>query len=263
MTYKKLGVVGATGRLGTEVTRALVEEGFEVVPFSRKDTTVAGIPTQRITPETSFVGFDVIISVVGPEGWPDQIPLIARAKADGVKRFVPSEFGMDHRGEHVEYLAPKENALKAAQEAGFADGWTAFINGFFETVIPSLVQWDLANETIRIVGKGTTAYPFIFRHDIGRAIAQTLKAPAATYKDTWVLIASGWASGNEIAQWVEEAAGKKLSVEHVEPNPKKTPIVSLLETSGRNVFDRSLATEGLGVQWADLKGYVTGLVRGT
>lgn len=27
--------------------------------------TVAGIPTQKLTPETSLVGFDVIISVVG------------------------------------------------------------------------------------------------------------------------------------------------------------------------------------------------------
>ncbi|KAL1979973.1 hypothetical protein VTN96DRAFT_4858 [Rasamsonia emersonii] len=258
MTYKKLGVVGATGRLGTEVTRALVEEGFEVVPFSRKETTVAGIPTQKLAPETSLVGFDVIISVVGPEGWADQIPLIARAKADGVKRFIPSEFGMDHRGEHVEYLAPKENALKAAQEAGFPDGWTAFINGFFETVIPLMVQWDLEQGTIRVVGKGTTAYPFVFRHDIGRAIAQTLKAPADTYRDTWVLLASGWASGNEIAQWVEEAAGKKLAVEHVEPSAA-TPIISLLEKTGRNVFDRSLATD-LGLEWGDLRAYVRGLV---
>jgi nucleoside-diphosphate-sugar epimerase len=140
-------------------------------------------------------------------------------------------------------------------------GWTAFINGFFETVIPRMVQWDLDQGIIRVVGKGTTAYPFVFRHDIGRAIAQTLKAPAATYKDTWVLLASGWVSGNEIAEWVQEAAArKKLVVEHVEPNAQSTPIVALLENSGRNVFDRKLTTE-LGVQWGDLKAYVTGLVR--
>lgn len=66
------------------------------------------------------------MSTVGPEGWDAQVPLIAQAKADGVKRFVTSEFGMDHRGSVVnEYLFPKERAFKAVQQAGFADGTCA------------------------------------------------------------------------------------------------------------------------------------------
>lgn len=59
---------------------------------------------------------------LGPEGWKDQLEWIQRAKADGVKRFIPSEWGMDHRGQEVAYVKPKEEALKAAQAAEFPDG---------------------------------------------------------------------------------------------------------------------------------------------
>lgn len=139
-------------------------------------------------------------------------------------------------------------------------GWTAFINGFFETVVPLMTKIDLSTSTLKVVGKGTTEYPFVFRHDIGRAIAQTLKAPPETYKDSWVVLASAWASGNQLAQWIEEAAGKKLTIEHVEPDAS-TPIISLLEKTGGNVFQRGIETKGLGTEWGDFEAYVKSLVK--
>lgn len=253
MEYSKIGVFGATGLLGQEVTRALKDEGFEVVPFSRRSTTVAGIPTQIVG---SLVGFDAIVSTVGPEGWNDQIPLIAQAKADGVKRFITSEFGMDHRGSVVnEYLLPKEHALKAAQEAGFVDGWTAFINGFFETVAAVIAKYDPNAGKIVVTGKGETRYPFVFRYDIGRAISRTLKAPSSDYKDSWVVIPAHWTSGNELAELIQRITGRNLPVEHVKPT-EKTPVILFLENTGGNVFDRSLEAKDLGLEQRDFTEYV-------
>jgi hypothetical protein len=60
--------------------------------------------------------------LAGPQGWTAQVDLIAQAKREGVKRFIPSEFGMDHRGIQSDFFAPKENAFKAAEEAEFPDG---------------------------------------------------------------------------------------------------------------------------------------------
>jgi len=255
MAFKKIGIIGATGLLGPEVTRALIDEGFEVVPFSRQDTKVNGIPTQKVS---SFKGFDVIISVVGDKGWHDQLPLIAKAKEEGVKRFIPSEFGMDHRGQHVAYVAPKEDAMKAVQEAGFPDGWTGFINGFFENVVDRMCKWDLEKGEVMVTGKGSTKYPFVYRYDIGRAIATTLKN-SEKYKDQWVLYASDWVSGDDMAKWVIEAAGKDLKVKHVAA-PPTAPIITVLEESGGNVFDKAKTTD-LGIKFEGLEKFVKSKVK--
>lgn len=144
------------------VTRALVEEGFNVVPFSRQNTVwpvsftwtsllaradfeqiVAGVRTQALG---SLVGFDAIVSTVGKAmastqadsypllinytghtGMKEQIPLIKQAKLDGVKRFVPSEFGVDHRIVKADFFKPKMDVLQAAKEADFPDGMTTLL----------------------------------------------------------------------------------------------------------------------------------------
>lgn len=40
-------------------------------------------------------GQDIVVSAVGAAGVPDQPKWIEAAKAAGVRRFVPSEFGLD------------------------------------------------------------------------------------------------------------------------------------------------------------------------
>lgn len=74
------------------------------------------------------------------------------------------------------------------------------------------------------------------------------------------MLASAWASGNQLAQWIEDAAGKKLTIEHVEPDAS-TPIISLLEKTGGNVFQRGIETKGLGIEWGDFEAYVKSLVK--
>lgn len=88
---------------------------------SRPDTEqkVAGIPTQTIT---SLAGFDAIISTLGHAAIPDQIHLIEQAKREGVKRFVPAEFGMDHRFSNEKLSDPKRRIAEAVQKADFPDG---------------------------------------------------------------------------------------------------------------------------------------------
>lgn len=54
----------------------------------------------------------------------EQIALIKQAKKDGVKRFVPSEFGVDHRIVKADFFKPKMDVLKLVQDADFPDGIT-------------------------------------------------------------------------------------------------------------------------------------------
>lgn len=63
-----------------------------------------------------------MLNITGRAGIEDQIRLIARAKADGVKRFIPSEFGSDHRVVKADFLKPKMKVFEAVQEAKFPHG---------------------------------------------------------------------------------------------------------------------------------------------
>lgn len=52
----------------------------------------------------------------------DQLDMVAQAKKDGVKRFVPSEFGVDHRITKADFFKPKMEVLEAIEKAKFPDG---------------------------------------------------------------------------------------------------------------------------------------------
>lgn len=138
-------------------------------------------------------------------------------------------------------------------------GWTATINGFFDSVLTSLVKWDLATSTAKITGKGETKYPFVLRSDIGRVLAETFRNPAE-YKNRWLALANDWLSGKDIVALVEEATDKTLTVEHVEADPAKTPVIFFLEKKDGNVFDPSLQTKNLPVGLTDFKTHVKSLL---
>lgn len=113
----------------------------EVIVDSTTDIlqTVAGIPTQ---PLGSLVGYDAVVSTVGKcyfvtkfgyitalnqsssghLGMKDQIPLIEQAKRDGVKRFVPSEFGVDSRVVKDSFFDKKVEVFEAVEKANFPEG---------------------------------------------------------------------------------------------------------------------------------------------
>ncbi|CAG9952126.1 unnamed protein product [Clonostachys rosea f. rosea IK726] len=253
MAYNKIGIVGATGLLGQELTRALVDEGYDVVPFSRQTTTVAGLPTQVLK---SLVGFDVVISTVGHRGMKEQIPLIQQAKRDGVKRFVPSEFGIDPRAPaaQADFFKPKREVFAALKAADFTDGWTAISSGFLDSVIPAFATFDSTSSTVKIHGNGDLQYPFAVRYDIGRILAYTFKHPKQ-YKDTWLAVANEWLSLKEIAQIIKVKSGKELLMENVGLDDS-TPVLRLLEENGWSTFSREDQTMDLPVKLADLKDYI-------
>ncbi|KAH8897272.1 NAD(P)-binding protein [Thozetella sp. PMI_491] len=227
--YKKVGIFGSTGLLGQEVTRALVDEGFEVVPFSRQQT-------------------------IGHKGMEDQIPLIQQAKKDGVRRFIPSEFGVDHRAVKADFFKPKMRVFEAVEEADFPDGWTAIGSGFFEAMIPQFVLTLAESSKITVRGTGQQQHPFTVRYDIGRVLAHTFR-DTTNYKNSWLTIINGWFSLGEIAQIIKEKSGPDMQVEHVEIDAK-TPVLKLLEVDGIELFDRNAKFPTLPFELADLKAYI-------
>lgn len=64
----------------------------------------------------SFKGQDAIVSAVGPMGVPKQIKMIDAAAEAGVKRFIPSEFGVDRtRGIQDDFRIVQGNKIKVME----------------------------------------------------------------------------------------------------------------------------------------------------
>ena len=104
-------IVGATGLLGRELVQACQQQGKEVAalvrPASRTDPAKmkplqaagAAIHEGDLADYDSLLracrAVDIVISAVGSLQIGDEGPLVKAVKDAGVKRFVPSDFGLD------------------------------------------------------------------------------------------------------------------------------------------------------------------------
>ncbi|KAI1658913.1 NAD(P)-binding protein [Daldinia decipiens] len=120
----KVTIAGATGNVGPTVVKQLLADGFEVTVLARKGATKTFPPSVTVaeidyeSPESlekALSGQDAVVSTVGFEGLPYQIPLIQAAVKVGIKRFIPSEYGGDAENEKTLSLPPFQ-AKKAVTE---------------------------------------------------------------------------------------------------------------------------------------------------
>lgn len=80
-------------------------------------------PSPSVGPLHRFVQLDVDKShSLGHAADDQQISLIQQAKKDGVKRFVPSEFGVGPQSLPFPFFDGKRKIAKIVQEASFPDG---------------------------------------------------------------------------------------------------------------------------------------------
>lgn len=144
--YKNVAIAGATGNLGPSLVNALLDAGFEVTIFTRAGgRTPANLPhgVSKVVPveytsvsslTSALRGHDVFVSNIPNHG--AQKPLIDAAIAAGVKRFVPSEFGMDvMRDEKTAALPMFKDGKKVIQEylkeKSGEISWTCVVTGLF------------------------------------------------------------------------------------------------------------------------------------
>jgi hypothetical protein len=97
----------------------------------------------------AFAGQDAVLSLLGLSAISQQYALVEAAVTAGVKRFLPSEFGIDNASAQVLAIVPPfrvraeliEN-LKAKQAAGSLIEWTAVVTGLF-------LDWGLRDWVFR------------------------------------------------------------------------------------------------------------------
>jgi uncharacterized protein YbjT (DUF2867 family) len=186
-------IVGATGMLGSRITHHMLDQpdarvrllvrnmaakaealrphtskGAELIEGDLADAASLGRATQ---------GVDVIVSAVqgGAEVIVDgQVALARAGKANGVRRMLPSDYGMDlfkaTPGEHMMF------DLRAKADAAIADIGLEQVNilqgGFMDLFLPGRGAVDLDKGTIGFFGDGNQPVEVTSVEDTARMIAR-------------------------------------------------------------------------------------------
>lgn len=232
MSIKNVAVVGASGNIGAPITEALLAAGFNVTALTRESsssTFPAGVTVKKVDYESvdslkaALQGQDAVVSAAATPAVGKQYPIVDASVAAGVKRFVPSEFGINTRTVQDQglktILGGKVQVLdyiikKSEENPSFT--WTAFTNGlFFDWGLRlSGLGFDKATKKAAIVDSGDTPFFASNLSFIGKAVAASL-ARADQTANQYLSIASVTTTQNQLLRIVEEESGAQWQREPV------------------------------------------------
>ena len=186
-------LVGATGMLGRRIAHHLLDQSDVRVrllvrnrtgkkaalePFAAKGAElIEGDLTDQASLDRATQGVDVIVSPV--QGGPDiivdgQVALAQAGKRNGVRRILPSDFGLDlfkaTPGEHAAFdarrTADEQIAAIGLEQVNILQG------GFMELFMPGMGAIDLDQGTVGFYGDGERAIEVKSVEDTARMTAR-------------------------------------------------------------------------------------------
>jgi len=217
-------IVGVTGHLGQVIASQLVNEKFQVTAIVRhghgekhKDllhkTGVKHVEAEGQEELTAKLkGADAVISTVSGDDKSFityQSQLLAAAKANNVKLFIPSEFGSD-----IEALSnPGYFGYKAGFEAELNKSGVPYTlvqsGAFYEFGLSPNFHFDAAKGKVEILGDGNTPFRRTAMKDIAKAVCIILKHPSPPKR---AYIASEVMTERQAVAVFEDVFGKKFEV---------------------------------------------------
>ncbi|KAI1347129.1 hypothetical protein F5Y01DRAFT_296150 [Xylaria sp. FL0043] len=229
---KNVAVVGGSGNLGRVVVRELVNAEFSVTALTREGSTAtfpAGVASKAVDYSSiasltaALEGQDALVSTIATAAIAGQQPLVDAAVAAGVKRIIPSEFGLNTRILGTDPIASilqgKIKTLnyiheKWRQNPSFT--WTGISTGLFfdGPYEPHPTGLDKTTKTATIYDSGNEPYQASNLALIGKAVAGVLKHLELT-TNRYISIASFNPSQNQILELVEKITGEKWTVNRV------------------------------------------------
>ncbi|PVH74502.1 NAD(P)-binding protein [Cadophora sp. DSE1049] len=192
---KSVAIAGASGTLGPHVLKALVDANFQVTVLTRSkkpgayDASVTAVEVDFTSVESltaALKDIDGLVSTVGAAAVENQTILIDAAIAAGVKRFIPSEYGVCTTSPKVEALplyAPMfkiKQYLKEKARLGKLT-WTILACGaFLDMMFGGPILLDFANHKATLFDEGDNRISSTSLPNIGNAIVGILKNFDAT-----------------------------------------------------------------------------------
>ncbi|EHK44548.1 hypothetical protein TRIATDRAFT_293732 [Trichoderma atroviride IMI 206040] len=230
---KKVAVLGGSGNIGPSIIKALLNSNFEVTAITRLEsqaTFVDGVDVKRVditskeAVQEVLQGHDALVSAISSAALDDQKTIVDAAVAAKVRRFIPSEYGVDNRrteekdmGWMVVNKAKLNEYLDevAAKHKWFS--WTGVACGFF-------FDWGIQTQFILginaraktgvIIDSGNKPWAATNTYFVGETVAAILKKPEET-ANKFLNVFSFKTTQNEVLRIFEEESGSKYHVSHV------------------------------------------------
>ncbi|ORY83267.1 hypothetical protein BCR37DRAFT_379294 [Protomyces lactucae-debilis] len=218
--FTKFVVAGGTGKIGRQISLALLERGFQVTVLSRKETDAeltqkgAKLAIADYSSDSQLTdllrGSQVVINTLGMESFAAdlQTTLAKAAKAAGVQLFVSNDFGVDYdiiqahdQLDLHAFVQGKADFAQTLKEIGLDS--LQFYTGFFDSALAWLFQADTEKRTARIPGTGDRPFAITTEHEVGQFVAtafQNLKEEEL--RNTTLRFASTVLSPNELFKQV-------------------------------------------------------------
>ncbi|KZL68275.1 Rossmann-fold NAD(P)(+)-binding protein (isoflavone reductase) [Colletotrichum tofieldiae] len=273
MSIKTVAVVGASGLVGLRVVKALLEKGFEVTAISREILN-SRIPIRSRPNLTSvesltaaFAGQDAVISaistvaVIVPGA---QDPLIDAAVAAGVKRFIPSEYGLNTRNLEGEILGDWLKAKTAAvdylikkTEESTNFTWTGIGTSlFFDwSITRGIYGISLENRSITIFDSGNQKVSTTSLAFLAEGIVAVLQHPVET-ANKYINIVEFEVTQNQLHKLFEEETGANYTVEHKTADEAEREFLQKYwfgDGPGHAIKEEDKANKVLGLPQSDLR----------
>ena len=221
-------VLGASGSVGPAIVKALLEAGFMVSALTRESsssTFAEGVNVVKTDYShdsllKAFTGQDAVVSTIATFSTQEQIKIVDAAIAAKVRRFLPSEFGVDTSyPEIVEALSPAKpkhdtiQYLKSKESTGLS--WTAVIvGGFFDWALKiGALGINIPALTAMVLDGGEKPHEVTNLSQIGRAVAAVLSpAHLDETANQYVYVNSFTVTQNQVVQEIEKVTGSKVTV---------------------------------------------------
>lgn len=231
MSIKNVAVAGGSGNLGPDVLKGLLDEGFNVTVLSREEskaTFPTGCTVKRVkydnleSLKAALTGQDAVVSTMNHMAEAAQTLLIDAAVAAGVKRYIPSEFGINTRtvkGPIAVMLTGKVKIVDYLMEKAKSNptfSWTGMCNGlFFNWCLDFGICGPTPGKTYIIRDSGNEPFSAADLSYVGKCVSGILKHPEET-ANKYLTIAGFTTTQNEILAFVEKETGSKWKVERVD-----------------------------------------------
>ncbi|KAL6517307.1 putative pinoresinol-lariciresinol reductase 3 [Orobanche minor] len=235
-------IIGVTGNLGFELAKASICASHRTFGLVRESSfsdpnklqklqflSDAGLEIIKgsLQDEESLMKslnqVDVVICAVSSKQILDQKPLVTAIKRTGcIKRFLPSEFGLDPDKTRVSDLDhnfySKKSEIRRLVEAECIPYTYVSCNFYTSYLLPSLVQPGLQSpprERVTIFGDGNVKGVFVKESDVAAFTISTVDDPRTLNKVLYLRPRGNTLSMNELVDIWESKIGKTLERNYV------------------------------------------------
>jgi len=238
MPLTRVLLIGASGNLGSLILGHLLASTtkFEITALTRKSSSTGTSLPPSVSVKSvaddypgaelveAFRDVDVVISAISMMGMHEQYKFIDAAVEAKVKRYIPTEFGLDSLPDWLVELRPMfrikhdvRDYLIALADKGAIE-WTGIVcNVFFEMGVQSgFFQFDWSTKSALLIGDGGTKWVATTLDTVALAVARAIETPRETLtRNKLLLIQDFRTSQKQILDAIQSKTNTTWKVESV------------------------------------------------